>query len=736
MSFGASYGWSRGDTDEFSRANTVGLGMLARPNPHISVGLSGLAATEGDSKQGIFGLGLRPLGTDRVTLFGDYALEQDQVLKDAPWSAGAALRVASGSYLTGRYFGDNEDHAFTVGLTFDIGRFGVASQGHYDGNRHRSYNTYRVRTGAYTPNVLDKVVAPRTKYVEFDLFGRVKYQRFRWFDDSATLVGLLSNIEAAKNDPRVGGIAINMAGMQIGREMAWEVREKLRDFKSAGKRVVIFTDGGGLDQYHFASVADRIVLDPLGILLFEGYVMGRTYLKGTLAKVGVAFDEWRFFTHKSAYEAFSRESMSEPDRQQRQRLVDEYYALAKSEICESRGLSAEQFDRLVNDEAILLPREALEKGLVDTLARWDAADDIVKALEGKSRRMVGPGSLAAGSPRKFYGASSGFVSEDAWGSLPQVAVIYAIGECAMDTGIKARTLSKDIEAATNDGDVEAVVFRVDSPGGDALASDVVAEALKKCREKKPVIVSQGAVAASGGYWVSMYGDQIVAAPQTITGSVGVIGGWFYNAGIKEKMGMSTDHVQAGSHADLGFGMTVPLIGAGVPDRNLTEWERATVERMIRTSYGDFVAKVAAGRGMEPEEVDKIGQGRVWPGIDGKANGLVDVIGGLETALDLAKERAGIAADQPVALVELPVPEAFDFGMLTPKLIGFRQLAYAWLFGSEETYSGSAAGALPAGLESGIDDALKYLRFRLEHNGEALPMLPLEDMDAVLDAQGR
>lgn len=735
VSVGANYGWSGGNTEAFSRGKTVGLGVLTRPVPQISVGLSGLAATEGSVKMGVFDLGLRPLGTDLVTLFGDYTLEQDQVFKNGAWSTGAALRVAPGIHLTGRYFGADAAHAFTAGLSFDVGRFGVASQAHYDNNQHRSYNTYRVRAGAYSPNVVDKMIMPRTKYVEFDLFGPVKYQRFRWFDESATLLGLLSNIEAAKNDPRVSGIAINMSGVEIGREMAWEVSEKLRDFKSAGKHVVIFLDGGGIDEYHLASVADKIVLDPLGILLFEGYVMGRTYMKGTLAKLGVAFDEWRFFTHKSAYEAFSREGMSEADREQRQRLVDEYYALAKSDVCASRGLSAEDFERLINDETILLPEDALKKGLVDTLARWDAAEDIVKAFEGKSKDMVGPTSLATGSPRKFYGASSGFAAEDTWGQLPQVAVIYAIGECAMDTGIKARTLSKDIEAAADNSDIKAVVFRVDSPGGDALASDVVAEALKKCKEKKPVIVSQGAVAASGGYWVSMYGDQIVAAPQTITGSVGVIGGWFYNAGLKEKLGMTTDHVQAGSHADLGFGMTLPLIGAGVPDRNLTEWERSTIERMIKTAYKDFVAKVAAGRKMEAEEVDKIGQGRVWPGVDGKANGLVDVIGGLETALKLAKERAGIATDQPVTLVELPTPEAFDFGMFTPRLIGFRHLVGAWLSGSEETYGGPAR-ALAARLDSGTDDALKYLRFRLEHNGEALPMLPLEDMDAVLEAQGK
>jgi len=186
---------------------------------------------------------------------------------------------------------------------------------------------------------------------------------------------------------------------------------------------------------------------------------------------------------------------------------------------------------------------------------------------------LGAGSLAAEPPRRAYGSPEGYAPSHVWGELPRIAVVYALGECAMDSGIKARTLSKEVDALVEDSGIEAIVFRVDSPGGDAMASDLVAEALKKAKGKKPVIVTQGAVAASGGYWLSMYGDKIVAAPHTITGSIGVIGGWFYNAGLKEKLGMTTDRVQAGDHADIGFGMVLPFLGLGVPDRNLTEWER-------------------------------------------------------------------------------------------------------------------------------------------------------------------
>jgi len=723
-SFGVSYGWAAGDKEAFDRGKTIGLGTLIQPLPYLSVGVSGRAATKGDAKEGVVALGVRPTGTDLVTVFGDYAIQKGEVLRDGAWSAGAALKVLPGMYLTGRYFDKSEAHAFTAGLAIDLGRLGVASQAHYDNDQHRAYNTYRVRAGAYHRNVIDTKIMPGRKYLELSLDGPIKYQRYRWFDDSKTLADILSVIEAAKHDPRISGIAVNTIDMAASREMAWEIREKLRDFKTSGKHVVVFLENGNIDALHFASIADKIVLDPEGIMVIEGYMMGRTYFKGSFAKLGLAYDEWRFFTYKSAYEAFSRDGMSEADREQRQRLIDEYYSLARTEICASGRISIDEFDRLVNDQLILMPEDALAIGLVDTLARADAFKDVIKALEGKKQTLVQPravgfaaGTLAAyGTPRDDY-----------WGERPEIAVIYAIGECAMDTGIKARSLTKCIEGVTKNSRIKAVVLRADSPGGDGLASDIVAEALKKCSEKKPVIISQGAVAASGGYWISMYGDKIVAAPQTITGSIGVIGGWFYNAGLKEKMGMTTDLVKAGQHADIGFGMVLPLIGAGVPDRNLTEEERGLIERMIRTAYKQFVAKVAAGRKMKYEDVDRIGQGRVWPGVDGKQNGLVDELGGLETALVLAKQSAGIARDAAVKIVELPQPDLLNTSMFTPKLIGFAgRLGIGGLFG--------AAEAVGAGAQLAVDPVLDDLKFRLEHNGRPMLLLPMDDLDMIRDAQ--
>jgi protease-4 len=298
--------------------------------------------------------------------------------------------------------------------------------------------------------------------------------------------------------------------------------------------------------------------------------------------------------------------------------------------------------------------------------------------------------------------------DDYWGEKPKIAVIYGLGVCAMDEGIKARSLEKVFDKVAGRKDIKAVVFRVDSPGGSALASDIVAEAMKRCKEKKPLIVSQGYVAGSGGYWISMDADTIVASPTTITGSIGVIGGWFYNTGLKQKLGMSTDLVKVGDHADLGYGISLPLIGQ-LPDRNVTGDERAKFEDNMKHYYDVFVDKVAAGRHMDADDVREIAQGRVWSGSDGLANGLVDVLGGMETAIMIAKVKAGIAPDEDVDIVQLPEPGLFNPGMFTPKLFGVKQTR---------------------------NEVVEHLMFRLEHNGEAMPLLPMEEMEPYLEAGTR
>jgi protease-4 len=686
---GLAFGWSGGERDHYDRSSLLALGFLARLLPTISVGLTGTKALYAPGSEVTADLAVRPFATPVFALFGDYALNNQEALRDGDWSAGAVLEALPGIRLTGRAFNSK---AFSIGIDLSLGHAGFTSQAVQESGGGHLYNSYGIRFGAYDRNVFDAYLNTHKSYLDIDLRGRIGYRRFLWFDRTKTLASLLQEIDAAQDDHAIAGIAINTSGMESNREMLWELRDKLRTFRAAGKHVVVFIDRAGMEEYHFASVADNIVMDPLGGLSFSGYVIGRTYVKGLLEKVGIGYDELRFFKYKSAAETFVRDNMSAADREQWQALVDAFYRLAKEEICASRHLTPARFDSLVNEGVVFRPEEALARGLVDTLGRWESVNDVIARLEGREKRRVGAGSLLA-----FQEPYDG-----RWGEPPRVALVYALGACDMDAGINARRLSKELEDVVNDPQIRAIVLRVDSPGGDALASDYVAEALRRAKGKKPVIVSQGQVAASGGYWLSMYADTIVASPTTMTGSIGVIGGWVYNKGLKEWLGLSTDKVQVGEHADLPFGFTFPFIGVGLPDRDLTPEERAQLQSTIVALYKQFLAKVAAGRKMTAEGVDSVGQGRVWSGYDGKDRGLVDLLGGLDDAISVAKARAGIPRGQEVTYVEIPPPGLFSLQSLLPGIAGIQV---------DQTPE--------------PDPVIEQLKFRIKHNGEAIPMLPMD-----------
>jgi protease IV len=687
FSAGLSFGWSGGQTEKYQRQSFATLGTLYRPSPYFSLGVVGVKSFKERNALATADVAVRPFGDQLFTAFFDYEILRNQMAKDGAWSAGAVVEALPGVRITGRYF---DTKAFAIGFQFSLGNAGVDTRTNYDKDRKYLSNTFGIHLGAYDRNIFDTFFRSQNSYVEMTMNGPVGYQRYRFFDNTKTLTDILNSIDAAKNDPRVAGIAMNLSGMTINRELAWEIREKLKEFKAAGKHVVMYFDNGNIDTYHFASIADKIVMDPLGMFALDGYINGLTYVRGTLDKLGIGVDEWRFFKYKSAYESLSREKMSDADREQRQNLVNDYYRLAKTDICASRGFAPEQFDSMVDSVVVFTAQSAVEKGLVDTLGRWENVKDVIAQFEKGEKAYRGAGSLLD-TQRPFDGR---------WGEPPQIALIYALGVCAMDMGITARSLVNDVNAAVENPKVKAIVLRVDSPGGDALASDIIAEAFKKAKGKKPIIVSQGYVAGSGGYWLSMYADTIVAAPTTITGSIGVAGGWLYNKSAKEWLGLSTDHVQVGAHADLGFGARMPLIGIGLPDRNLTGEERAKMEKIMKHYYKEFVAKVASGRKKSVQEIEAVAEGHFYSGYEGKDKGLVDVLGGLETAVAIAKERAGISTCEEVTIVEMPAKGLFNFDGLIQKFMPFQT-------------------------DVQEDPFIEQLKFRIRHNGEVMPMMPVE-----------
>jgi protease IV len=691
--FGFSYGWSKGDISSSDlRSNILTLGYMSRPDPHLSYGVAWTTALNSSHDgRGIVDVGVRPLGTPLVTLFGDASMMSNDKFKDILWAAGASVEPIPGIALQ---FKAIEGGAYQAGLALTVGGLGLSATPRYDKSGTRAYNTYGIRLGPPQDDFLSKKVMKGKQFYNLTFDGPIKYQRYKLFDMGGhTLTELLDNLDYAKNDPHVGGLAIKITeDMSASWEVLWEVREKIKDVKASGKKVVVFLERGDMPEYYLASVADKIMVDPETTVSLMGFSLGKTYYKNLLDKIGIGFEEWRFFKYKSAEESFARTNMSEGDREQLTALANGFYETFRKDICESRGLTNEQFDHVINDIGILTADSLMTYKLADTTGRWDSIEDYIKKIEGSSKTMIGTQRLAMMQPVSRI-----------WGEPPQIAVIYALGPCAMNSGINARRLEGVIKSARENKRIKAVVLRADSPGGDILPSDIVAVEIKKTAEKKPVIISQGWVAASGGYWISMNGQKIVASPWTITGSIGVIGGWAWDKGLGDKLGLSYDHTQVGTHADLGRGWALPLIGQEIPNRNLTDDEHARMQKQILLWYDTFLTKVAAGRKMDKDKVAEIAQGRVWTGTAGKENGLVDELGGLEKAIALAKDAAKIKPGSEVKVTEMPDKGLFDPAMFQPKLLGIK-------LGSVED-----------------SPELTYIRMILQADGKPLAMLPPEFM---------
>lgn len=690
---GYSFNWYGGNAGDFGLENHINIGTVSRPNRYFSLGLMGSFSVESADYEGVVDVAVRPLGTPAVALFGDYAVQRNVAVENGTWSGGLAFEPVSGVRVTGRYI---HDFGVTAGLQFSFGRAGVSAQSHFDTDVNQQFNTYGIRLGAYDRNVFDTYRSTGDRYLNMSLRGPMAYQNRRFFDNRNTLRNTLETIRNAKDDPRISGIAINTTGMAISSAMIWEIRDELERFKESGKKVVMYIERGSMSTLHLASVADYVVMDPFGGLTVTGYASSTTYLKDLLDYYGIGVDEFREMTHKSAFESFARSDGSEEDREQREDLINGYYEVTRNDVMAGRGLSEEEFDDLINRGLSLLPEDLVKAGIVDTLARSTEINDIIRELEGRRMGRTGSSSLLANI----------MPNDDFWGPKPEIAIIYAIGGTTTEGGIQARRLASDIRAARNNSNVKAIILRADSPGGDPLASDLVAEELRKTMEKKPVIVSMGNVAASGGYWISMYSDTIIAVPNTVTGSIGVISGWFYDDGLSDRLRLNYRTVSRGESADLMGGPVLPLIGLGLPGRNLTESEREGLINRMLVLYDQFIEKVAEGRDMEEDEVRAVAEGRVWTGIQAKENGLVDDLGSLSFAIALAMDRAGMSMDEPYQITERPTPSAFDLFDILP----VPSIIRAQFATEEEVMS---------------DPMVDYLKMMINNNGYPSVALPME-----------
>jgi protease-4 len=517
----------------------------------------------------------------------------------------------------------------------------------------------------------------------------------------------LALVQGAQKDKTINGILLNTSGFQASREYLWELRAALENCKSSGKKIAAYFDNADFDLYSLVSVADKVIMDAAGSLQFSGYAWGRFYVKDTLEKLGIGFRELRYMEYKSANEMFSHSSLSEADRVQYGAYLDEIFTLTKHAIMKGRSLTEEAFNSIMDGAFILSAAEAKARGLADAGGREEAIAEMIKELEAPEapeREVTISYAVSGGSSLMTHGkrrARYAPPKPKGFGKA-EIALINASGHTDLDEGMAALSLAKTIRETAERPVVKALVIRVNSPGGSAVAADYIAAALREVKKEKPVVVSMGSVAASGGYWASMYSCHIMASPYTLTGSIGVIAGWFFDKGLNGRLGVNIDFLARGEHADL-------FSGFAIPRRDMNEAEEGILKKHILDLYADFVKQAAECRGMTAEALEPLARGRVYSGQEAVRLGLADSIGGLLDALETAKSLAKIPGRRKIVIHEYPKPT-------------FRESLMAWLFAAAP--SGNALDSLgdAAGLLLPLKD-WEDLRFRLSRSGRALAILP-------------
>ena len=464
-------------------------------------------------------------------------------------------------------------------------------------------------------------------------FGNINFQTMET-SDATGLNEILRNIENAKTDANIKGIYLELSSIPTSVATIQEIRNKLIEFKESGKFIVAYGESYGQSAYYLASIADKIFLNPEGAMDLHGMASQIMFYKHLLEKLDIEMQIVRGPNNrfKSAVEPYFLDKMSEANREQMDKLLGTVWGQILASISQSRNISVEQLNQIADNLDVLFnAQKALEYGLVDNLYFKDQVLDELKGLTGsnKSINAVGNANYA-----KSY--------KDKNVSKNEVAIIYASGQIFDGKGneeqaIYSENLSKTIRKAREDKNVKTIVLRVNSPGGSALASAIIGRELDLAKEVKPVIVSMGNYAASGGYWISAKADYIFADPTTLTGSIGVFG-TFPNAQgfLNDKIGLTFDVAKTNENADFP-NFTQPL----------TEFQYNKLQEMVGKTYNDFTQRVAEGRGLRQTFVDSIGQGRVWAGADAIGLGLVDKLGDMEDAIAYAVEKANLGNDYKV-----------------------------------------------------------------------------------------
>lgn len=485
--------------------------------------------------------------------------------------------------------------------------------------KNNSVLTIRL-TGVMKDRVLENPI------IEFFNLGEAK---------EMALTDILSAIKKAKENDDIKGIYISSGYFMASSASLTEIRDQLSDFKESGKFVIAYADDYMQGGYFLSTVADKVIMNPQGSLNLQGLSANPTFYKGLLDKIGVEMQIFKVGTYKSAVEPFILDKMSDASKEQVGSYMNDIWSTILGKVSESRGISVERLNQLTDTLPAFQEGEfSVKNHLVDTLMYESEVRQYLKTLLGvDDSKNLNVASVADMITVKDIQKTK---------STDQIAILYAEGSIVSGTkptDINDKYLIKEIEKLQDDDNIKAVVFRVNSPGGSAYASEQIWKAVTDLKAKKPIIVSMGDYAASGGYYISSNASKIYAQPTTLTGSIGIFGMFPNVAGLTNKVGLSFDNVKTNKFSDYGD-ITRPM----------SEQEKAILQQYIERGYNLFLSRCSEGRNIPRETLEKIAEGRVWTGKQALEIGLVDAIGGLDDAL---KEAAKLANVSDFSIREYP-----------------------------------------------------------------------------------
>lgn len=466
--------------------------------------------------------------------------------------------------------------------------------------------------------------------VNFDLLQEKvvtnPFEAFMGEEEKSTLslTDIIATIRKAKDDPNIEGIYLTANMPNGGMAGISEVRKALQEFKESGKFVVAYADQYSQSGYFLASVADQIYLNPQGMIELNGIYVSNVFFKEALENLGVEMQIFKVGTYKGAVEPFLLDRLSEPNREQITSFSSALWSLVLEGISQERGIEPTALQAFVDRGPVLLsPQEYVDNKLVDGLLFEREVKELLEQKEGVSDELALV-SLSSMSKSKGYKSKG----------KDKVGVLFAEGNivAGKERGTITEDLAERLIDVAEDDDIDAVVLRVNSPGGSSFVSEQIWDAVRYTKSKKPIVVSMGDYAASGGYYISCASNYIFAEPTTITGSIGIYGLFPNFAGTAKKLSITEDGVKTGKFADFG-NMFRPMNGD----------EKALMQRYIEMGYDTFITRVADGRKLTKEQVDSVGQGRVWTGAQALSRGLVDGLGGLDEAIEKAAELANISS---------------------------------------------------------------------------------------------